>query len=67
LDAATLASIAAGVSCRGYRTTLDVLPVDEDEALVSKSSVSRRFVALSARQLQGWLSRRIEVALPVVM
>ena len=67
LDAATLASIAAGVSCRGYHTTLDVLPVGEDEALVSKSSVSRRFVALSARQLQAWLSRRIEVALPVVM
>jgi putative transposase len=67
LDAATMASIAAGVSCRRYRTTLDVLPLDEDEALVSKSSVSRRFVALSAKQLQGWLSRRIEVALPAVM
>jgi putative transposase len=67
LDAATMASIAAGVSCRRYRTTLDVLPRDQDEALVSKSSVSRRFVALSAKQLQGWLSRRIEVALPVVM
>jgi putative transposase len=67
LDAATMASIAAGVSCRRYRTTLDVLPREEDEALVSKSSVSRRFVALSAKQLQGWLSRRIEVALPVVM
>ncbi|MGH8703334.1 MAG: IS256 family transposase [Burkholderiales bacterium] len=67
LDAATMASIAAGVSCRRYRTTLDVLPAEEEEALVSKSSVSRRFVALSAKQLQGWLSRRIEVALPVVM
>lgn len=67
LDAATLASIAAGVSCRRYRTTLDVLPSEEDEALVSKSSVSRRFVALSAKQLQEWLSRPIEVALPVVM
>jgi len=67
LDAATLASIAAGVSCRRYRTTLEVLPLDEDQAMVSKSSVSRRFVALSAKQLQGRLSRRIEVALPVVM
>jgi transposase-like protein len=67
LDAATMASIAAGVSCRRYRSTLDRLPAEEDEALVSKSSVSRRFVALSAKQLDAWLSRRIEVALPVVM
>ena len=67
LDAATMAAIAAGVSCRRYGSTLDVLPLEEDEALVSKSSVSRRFVALSAKRLQGWLSRRIEVALPVVM
>jgi len=67
LDAATMAAIAAGVSCRRYGSTLDVLPLEEDEALVSKSSVSRRFVALSAKQLQGWLSRPIEVALPVVM
>lgn len=67
LDAATMASIAAGVSCRRYGSTLDRLPADEDEALVSKSSVSRRFVALSAKQLDAWLSRRIEVSLPVVM
>jgi len=67
LDAATMACIAAGVSCRRYRSTLDNLPAEEDEALVSKSSVSRRFVALSAKQLDSWLSRRIEVALPVVM
>ena len=67
MDMATIAAIAAGVSCRGYRSTLDVLPAEEDEALVSKSSVSRRFVALSAKQLQAWLSRRIELALPVVM
>ena len=67
LDRATIAAMAAGVSNRRYRTTLDTLPVDEDEALVSKSSVSRRFVALSMRQLDAWLSRRIEVELPVVM
>lgn len=67
MDAATLACIAAGVSCRRYRSTLDVLPANEEEALVSKSSVSRRFVTRSAKQLDSWLSRRIEVALPVVM
>lgn len=67
MDRATLAAIAAGVSCRRYRTTLDVLPEGEDEGLVAKSSVSRRFVALSMHQLAAWLTRRIEVALPVVM
>jgi putative transposase len=67
LDAATMSAIAAGVSCRRYRSTLDMLPANEEEALVSKSSVSRRFVALSAKQLDSWLSRRIDVALPVVM
>ena len=67
LDAATIAAIAAGVSTRRYRTTLDCLPTDEAQSSVSKSAVSRRFVALSAEQLSAWLSRRLDVALPVVM
>lgn len=67
LDAATLAAIAAGVSTRRYQTTLEVLPAGEVQCAVSKSAVSRRFVALSAEQLRQWLSRRIDVALPAVM
>ena len=67
LNAATLAAIAAGVSTRRYCSTLDALPVTEAQSSVSKSAVSRRFVALSAEQLSQWLSRRIEVALPAVM
>jgi len=67
LDAATMAAIAAGVSTRRYRTTLDRLPAEELECAVSKSAVSRRFVALSSARLLSWLSRRIEVAFPVVM
>lgn len=67
LNAATIAAITAGVSTRRYRTTLDLLPASEAQSCVSKSAVSRRFVALSAEQLDTWLSRRIEVALPVVM
>jgi transposase-like protein len=59
--------MAAGVSCRRYGTTLDPLPLTEAQSSVSKSSVSRRFVALSAQQLEAWLSRRIDVDLPVVM
>lgn len=68
LNRATIAAIAAGVSTRRYERTLDPLPVDELQSAVSKSAVSRRFVALSSVQLAEWLSRRIDaVDLPVVM
>jgi transposase-like protein len=67
LNAATLSAIAAGVSTRRYRTTLDPLPVTEVQSAVSKSAVSRRFVVLSAEQLSQWLTRRIESELPAVM
>lgn len=67
LNAATMAAVAAGVSTRRYRTTLDELPAGEPQSSVSRSAVSRRFVALSAERLTTWLSRRIDMALPVVM
>lgn len=67
LNAATIAAMTARVSTRRYRTTLDPLPAGEGQSAISKSAVSRRFVALSAEQLRLWVSRRIEVALPVVM
>lgn len=67
INAATLGAIAAGVSTRRYQTTLDPLPASEPQSSVSRSAVSRRFVALSAEQLSQWLSRRIEVELPAVM
>jgi len=68
LNHATIAAIAAGVSTRRYETTLDRLPPDEAQAAVSKSAVSRRFVALSSAQLTEWLSRRLDgIDLPVVM
>jgi transposase-like protein len=68
LDAATIAAIAAGVSTRRYRTTLAPLPAQEQAAAVSKSAVSRRFVALSSERLEQWLATRLDdVKLPVVM
>jgi len=67
LNAATMAAMAAGVSNRRYRTTLDQLPCGERQSSISKSAVSRRFVALSTEQLSAWLSRRIDMDLPVVM
>lgn len=68
LDAATIAAIAAGVSMRRYRATLDPLPADESASAVSKSAVSRRFVALSSERLEQWLAARLDAAkLPAVM
>jgi putative transposase len=68
LDAATLAAVAAGVSTRRYAGTLDELPPPEEALSVSKSAVSRRFVALSQEQLHQWLSRSLkDIDLPAVM
>ena len=61
-------SIAAGVTTRRYRGTLDPLPAKEKESSVSKSAVSRRFVELSAEQVQDWLTRKLaRIDLPIVM
>ena len=60
LNAHTLGAIAAGVSTRKYRGSLEALPAVEDERAVSKSSVSRRFVALSAEMITKWLSRSLD-------
>ena len=68
LDAATLGAIAAGVSTRRYAGTLEPLPPTQAARSVSKSAVSRRFVALSQQQLSQWLSRSLAgIDLPVVM
>jgi transposase-like protein len=65
---ATVASLAAGVSTRRYAGTLDKLPEPDEPLSVSKSSVSRRWVALSQAQLHEWLSASIQkLDLPVVM
>ena len=68
LDRATMHAIAAGVTTRRYRGTVEELPEGERSSSTSKSAVSRRFVALSTEQLHEWLSRPLdELDLPVVM
>lgn len=68
LDAATMASMAAGVSTRRYAGTLDVLPPPEQSSSTSKSAVSRRWVALTQAQLDEWLCCSLkDMDLPVVM
>jgi transposase-like protein len=60
LDARTLEAIAIGVTTRKYRRALDPLPAGIRERAVSKSSVSRRFVALTSAQLATWLTRPLD-------
>jgi len=60
LDARTLEAIAIGVTTRKYRRALDPLPAGIDERAVSKSSVSRRFVALTSAQLTTWLAQPLD-------
>lgn len=68
LNEATLAAIAAGVSTRRYEGTLDRLPAGELHGSVSRSAVSRRFVALSSAQLGEHFSRSLQkLDLPVVL
>jgi hypothetical protein len=57
LDTRTLEAIAVGVTTRKYHRALDPLPDGRPERAVSKSSVSRRFVALTSAQLATWLAR----------
>ena len=67
LDERTLAAVAAGVSTRRYAGTLDPLPDEVTERGTSRSAVSRRFVALSAKRLGSFLSRPLgELDLRVV-
>jgi transposase-like protein len=68
LDHHTLEAIACGVSTRKYPRTLDPLPAAEREVAVSRSAVSRRFVALSAEVLATYLSRPLgELDLRVIV
>jgi putative transposase len=60
LNEATLAAVAAGVSTRRYAGTLDRLPAGELQSSASRSSVSRRFVALSTAQLGERFSHRLD-------
>jgi transposase-like protein len=68
LDRHTLDAVACGVSTRKYARSLDKLPEDIDERSVSKSSVSRRYVAMTTKQMTVWLTTPLgERHFPIVM
>jgi transposase-like protein len=60
LDRATLGAISAGVSTRSYEATLDALPGDIESRATARSSVSRRFVAMSTAKLAEWLNAPLD-------
>ncbi len=67
LDRQALDAVACGVSTRKYARSLDSLPEEIDERSVSKSSVSRRYVAMTTKQMTTWLTTPIGDHFPIVM
>ncbi len=49
--------MVVGVSTRKYKRVLDAIPPEVEARGTSKSAVSRRFVAATAKQLKVWMSR----------
>jgi putative transposase len=60
LDAYTLEQIAIGVATRKYRRALDPLPGNVQDRAISKSAVSRRFVALTSDKLTTWMAAPLD-------
>jgi transposase-like protein len=64
----TVEAVACGVSTRKYARSLDSLPEEIDERSVSKSSVSRRYVAMTTKQMTAWLTTPLgDRHFPIVM
>jgi putative transposase len=68
LSARVQEQILVGVSTRGYARSLEPLHEGLEETTVSRSSVSRRFVARTTAQVERFLSRSLgALDFPVVM
>jgi transposase-like protein len=63
-----LEQVAAGVSTRDYSRTLEETPEELGATALSRSGVSRRFVAATQKRVQEFLARPLgDLDLPVVM
>jgi putative transposase len=67
LDERAAEQMLLGVSTRRYARSLEPLPPGVESLAVSRSSVSRRFVARTAQKVEEFLSRPLGMDLPVVM
>ena len=68
LDRHALTSVACGISTRKYARSLEPLSEDMAERSTSKSAVSRRYVAMTTKQLTSWLTTPLgDRHFPIVM
>ncbi|MAF64776.1 MAG: IS256 family transposase [Planctomycetes bacterium] len=68
LDRHALNAVACGISSRKYARSLDPLPDEMEERSTSKSSVSRRYVAMTTKQMTSWLTTPLgDRHFPIVM
>lgn len=68
MDRHTLNAVACGISSRKLAQSLDPLRESIEERSTSKSSVSRRYVAMTAKQMTTWLTAPLgDRHFPVVM
>ena len=68
LDRHTLNAVACGISNRKYARSLDPLPGGIEDRSTSKSSVSRRYVAMTTKQMTRWLTMPLgDRHFPIVM
>ena len=64
----TLKAVACGVSTRKYARSLESLPGEIEERSVSRSSVSRRYLAMTTKQMTTWLTTPLgDRHFPIVM
>ncbi len=68
LDRHAMNAVACGISTRKYARSLEPLSEEVDERSTSKSTVSRRYVAMTAKQLTKWLTTPLgDRHFPIVM
>jgi len=60
LDERALRQVVAGVASRRYKSSLETDGISDDTFGASKSALSRRFVAITAKKLDEWLARRLD-------
>ena len=68
LDHHALNAVACGISNRRYARSLDPLPEEIEDRSTSKSSVSRRYVAMTTKQMTSWLTTPLgDRHFPIIM
>ena len=68
LDRHTLNAVACGISSRKNARSLDRLPDGMRQRSTSKSSVSRRYVAMTTKQMTSWLTTPLgDRHFPIIM